>query len=352
VAAGKVIEAEEEYNNITALAETVNVKSVHRDLMKVKANLFAAKGDYQSAHQALIEFMQISEEAYTEERRQEIEKLKLAYDTERKEFRNKLLSSQNRKLNREVSKQSEIIRQNERQLFAQEKYATVGKMYANFAHEIKAPFQMLYNGLCEFEELVDTVENNLFINRNRDKLKNRIDRSKWTIDYVSRSVRNTEDFRLEEVNLNDVINDYRDYLAETILESGTEIKCELAKDLPVILGDWGRLTQVISNLVKNASEALKQAGYENGLITIRTLHYDDKVILEILDNGPGIRGQNVNELFRQFFTTKKHGLGLGLYNVRKFTEQMNGEVEAIDNSPRPGATFRLVFPGYVSAVRG
>ena len=61
------------------------------------------------------------------------------------------------------------------------------------------------------------------------------------------------------------------------------------------------------------------------------------------DNGPGLPEDVLGRLFESFFTTKAHGLGLGLAIVRSIAERHHGRVQA-ENGPRGGATFRVVVP--------
>jgi signal transduction histidine kinase len=336
--------------NLLAKPETRQNTFALRNLYEANADLLARLGRHAEAFDSLKQHMEISREAFTAERSKEIELLKLSYDMEQKEFKSALLKQQNMKLNREVKKQSEIIRQNERQLFAQDKFATIGKMYANFAHEIKTPFQLLSNGLSEFEQVISVVEDNLYIRRNKDELHNKINRSKWIIDYISSSVRDTDVFYEKPVDLNMVVSDYVNYLSAPVRQSGFVLVAELAENLPPILGDWGRLTQIISNLVKNAAEAMQGANSKNNKIRIRTACTAKTVHLEIEDSGKGIPPAELNEVFRQFYTTKPQGLGLGLFNVKKFVNQMNGDLEIRDNGKKPGTTFRLSFRIHKSAV--
>jgi signal transduction histidine kinase len=347
---GDYSEAEELVSFVQQKADETKSAYTQRILYKAKSELLAKTGDFKSALELLRKFMEISEEAYNEDRRREMDTLKISYDTEKKEFKSKLLTAQNRNLNREVKKQSEIIHRNERQLFDQEKFATIGKLYANFAHEIKSPFQILYNGLNEFEQVVNSLKQDLYLNRTREDLNGKINRSKWMIDYISASVRDTDVFYETETSLNKVIEDYLGYLAAPVTSKGFEIRADLDRALPLILGDAGRLTQIVSNLVKNAAEAMESPQHGSNLISIRTFRKDANICLEIEDSGKGIKPGELNSIFRQFYTTKPQGLGLGLFNVRKFVEQMRGDITVHENKGKPGLTFRITFPAYVSAI--
>jgi signal transduction histidine kinase len=95
---------------------------------------------------------------------------------------------------------------------------------------------------------------------------------------------------------------------------------------------------------------MQGANPKNNKIRIRTASTAKTVHLEIEDSGKGIPPAELNEVFRQFYTTKPQGLGLGLFNVKKFVNQMNGDLEIRDNGKKPGTTFRLSFRIHKSAV--
>jgi signal transduction histidine kinase len=118
------------------------------------------------------------------------------------------------------------------------------------------------------------------------------------------------------------------------------VTLKLPTDLPRVRGFGGELNQVWANLVDNALDAVSQGG--RVMVTARTEGH--KVVVSIIDDGPGIPADVKNRIFDPFFTTKPigHGTGLGLDIVRRLVHQNDG---LIDVESVPGRTeFRVALP--------
>lgn len=122
--------------------------------------------------------------------------------------------------------------------------------------------------------------------------------------------------------------------------------------VPPILGNQGRLTQVLLNLVVNAIQAMKDGGTGNNRVVIRTRHHEGRVTVEVEDNGVGIPAENLPRLFEPFFTTKPpgEGTGLGLSICHNIVTSYHGTLEA--HSTRGlGTRFVMDFPVAQANVR-
>jgi two-component system, NtrC family, sensor kinase len=108
---------------------------------------------------------------------------------------------------------------------------------------------------------------------------------------------------------------------------------------PVVKGDDGQLHQVALNLVTNALQAVKDRGHVRVLTAVR----DRKALLEVADDGPGIRPEVKERLFEPFFTTRENGTGLGLFVSYGIVERHGGRIE-VDDAPGGGARFRVWLP--------
>ncbi|HSG82511.1 MAG TPA: HAMP domain-containing sensor histidine kinase [Gemmatimonadota bacterium] len=122
-----------------------------------------------------------------------------------------------------------------------------------------------------------------------------------------------------------------------------DVVTELTAEAPRITAASSALEQVIINLLDNALHALNGNGA--GRITVRTCQEDDRTVLEIADNGPGIPPEIIDQVFEPFFTTKPAGAGtgLGLAIVHTIVAECGGSV-TVRSSPGEGATFSLSFP--------
>ncbi|MGE0025303.1 MAG: ATP-binding protein [Hyphomicrobium sp.] len=154
------------------------------------------------------------------------------------------------------------------------------------------------------------------------------------------------------------INDLRDAVSDSVIlfrESHASVVYGLKlPDAPLLAAfDRRLLTQAVTNLVKNATEAVEQAMEaepgRNGRVDVE-LHVEDRAVaIDVIDNGPGLPKHNRSRLLEPYVTTKGHkGTGLGLAIVAKITEQ-HGGVLLLDDAPvtpqrASGARVRLSFP--------
>lgn len=123
------------------------------------------------------------------------------------------------------------------------------------------------------------------------------------------------------------------------------VELDLDPGLPYVLAPPHAITQVITNLVVNALQALESKSREARELRIRTSHDDDVVFFEIADNGPGIAPEVVARVFDPFFTTKSvgAGTGLGLSISRELVHRSGGEI-FVESELDRGACFRVVLP--------
>ena len=117
-----------------------------------------------------------------------------------------------------------------------------------------------------------------------------------------------------------------------------EPRLELGK-LPVTAGNVHELTQVISNLIFNAVEALPHGGQ----LTLRTRAEKDKIVLEVVDRGIGMSQEVQDKIFEPFFTTREAGHGLGLSIAYGIVKRYQGEI-AVSSEEGSGTTFTVQLP--------
>ncbi len=107
------------------------------------------------------------------------------------------------------------------------------------------------------------------------------------------------------------------------------------------VADIGQLNQIIVNLFENA-EGASIAFSKSPCIYTRISSIDDKVVIEVEDNGPGFAKNVLGHDPKPYFTTKENGTGLGLAIVQKIMQDHCGELEMY-NSKKGGAVVRLIF---------
>ena len=110
--------------------------------------------------------------------------------------------------------------------------------------------------------------------------------------------------------------------------------------LPKIMLDEEQLLKVVTNLILNAREAVQPAGQ----VRIETVRTDGGVMLTVSDNGCGMAPEFLSRsLFRPFQTTKKNGLGIGLFQSKMIVEAHKGRIQ-VESEPGKGTTFRILLP--------
>ena len=137
--------------------------------------------------------------------------------------------------------------------------------------------------------------------------------------------------------LNKLVNEMVDLYS--LSHPGILFKVNLVEPEPRLLLDRGRITQLLTNLIKNAQESVEQGDIQ---ITINTEITKDQLVLSIKDNGKGFKDDIINHVFEPYETTKPGGSGLGLAIVKKIVEEHGGNIVA-KNHPK-GAIISVYLP--------
>jgi signal transduction histidine kinase/HAMP domain-containing protein len=246
-------------------------------------------------------------------------------------------------------------------LLQSERLATVGRMAAQIAHEIRNPLSSI--GL-NAELLEDDLAGREEGRRLLKAIQTEVDRlAAITEDYL-RYARLPSPQRAPG-DLNAVARSLCEFLAPEAASRGVKLVPELAADLPTLRLDEAQLRQALLNLVRNAFEVLEGGGPElpaeaelqdaarrgaarrahsrGGVIKISTRELADAVELAISDDGPGIPPEIVDRIFEPFFSTKSGGTGLGLALTLQIIEGHGGQLR-VETTPGAGATFLIRFP--------
>jgi signal transduction histidine kinase len=117
--------------------------------------------------------------------------------------------------------------------------------------------------------------------------------------------------------------------------------------------DKQRVLQILVNLISNSKYALSDNQKKNKILTIRSYqHGENRLRIEVKDNGIGIPKENMAKIFTHGFTTKKDGHGFGLHSSALAAKAMGGSLTVHSDGPGHGATFTLELPLKLSkAVR-
>lgn len=224
-----------------------------------------------------------------------------------------------------------------------EALAAIGTLTAGLAHEIRNPLNAAALQLQLLQRRASKVADEAL----RAKLSEPIE---LVLVELGRLTTMLDDFlglarpqevERERVLLRELVHDVTRLQAPLCATHGIAIEEELEAGL-VVLGDRHRLQQVLVNLVVNAREAM--LGHALGTrITIVGRRERDRAVIEVRDEGPGLKSDASSDPFTPFVTTKAAGTGLGLAIVRKIVRMHGGDV-FLENGSRGGAVARLELP--------
>lgn len=129
-------------------------------------------------------------------------------------------------------------------------------------------------------------------------------------------------------------------LARQRMKDGCEVETDIRpKDL-IVYADEGLISRVVTNLLKNAAEAVPAGGH----IWLKAYTGEnDTVVIDVINNGPMIPDDITTHIFVPFFTTKKDGSGIGLSISRQIMRVSNGFISLITDRANHLTTFRLIF---------
>ncbi len=115
--------------------------------------------------------------------------------------------------------------------------------------------------------------------------------------------------------------------------------------MPAVQLDKHRVLMILVNLIKNAGGAMVNMSDRPPLVTLHTeLTPEQKLIIQVIDNGEGIAEENLTRIFAHGFTTRKEGHGFGLHSCVLAAMEMGGVLRAQSDGPGQGATFTLELP--------
>lgn len=213
---------------------------------------------------------------------------------------------------------------------------SLGHVFSAVRHEIGNPINSAKMALSVVERNFDSLGRNEALEYIREVL-GEIDRVSDLLTSL-RSFNLYEDVEPRPIDIDHFLREFGEFARRDLRHQGIELALEIDAPGLRVQADPRALRQVLINLLANAADAM--AGKENARATLSVRASGDSVLLELRDNGPGIPGEVLDDLFKPFFTTKKRGTGLGLPIVRKMLARMSATV-AIENNLEGGASVMI-----------
>lgn len=218
-------------------------------------------------------------------------------------------------------------------LIRTEKLAFLGELAGGVGHELRNPLGVITNAVYYLESTMPP---------NEDKLEEYLKIIGTEARVASRIVSDLMDFaRLKQTN-KEFVNISE--LVAKVLEKlpspeNISVETQLPQDLPSIPMDEIQITQVLTNLVTNAYQAMA----DGGELTISSQIVNGHMQLSVADTGTGISEDHKVRLFEPLFTTKARGIGLGLAISNRLTEANGGTIQ-VESEEGKGATFIIRLP--------
>jgi signal transduction histidine kinase len=241
-------------------------------------------------------------------------------------------------LAREFDAMAAAIQEREHRLIRSERLATVGRMAAHIAHEVRNPLASIgLNAELLGDEIGDRGDE---ARRLVTSIIGEVDRLTEITETYLRFARLPRP-KLERENVAAIVASVMDMSRGELAQAGVEVTVDIAPGLPDIPADEAQLRQALINLVRNAREALADA--ETRRLDVAVRETAGRVVVTIHDSGAGIGASNMSKIFDPFFSTKERGTGLGLALVQQIVVDHGGQIE-VASPPGAGTTFTLALP--------
>lgn len=269
----------------------------------------------------------------------------------------------NRMLTREVSRRTNELKQQQKQLMQADKMTSLGILVSGVAHEINNPSSLLLLNLPVIQEFYSDAEDileahyqehgdfyiaGLEYSRMRDEIPSMLQDMLKGTHKIRRIVNDLKDFARETpddlkelVEINEILEVAIRLVDNTLRQSCNQFNVEYTQPLPRFYGSAQKIEQVIINLIVNACQALETP---DQAINVRTFLKDEHhLCLEVCDQGRGITPEHMARLYDPFFTTRREegGTGLGLFISSKIVQEHGGSL-VYESSPQ-GTKATLTF---------
>lgn len=220
------------------------------------------------------------------------------------------------------------------------KFGVIANLASSISHEIRNPLSsvaMHAEGL-KGRLKKSSLKPNDPAYHSLDILQKEVNRLHRIIDQFLNLARSRETI-LVQLRINALINDVIVLVQQQAVERNITIEKELDDTIDFIYGDADQIKQVILNIVLNAFQAIEN----DGRVTFRSRASNERILVEIHDNGKGISPEARGHLFELYYTTKEDGSGIGLAISRNIMQAHDGRI-TFESAEGKGTVFILDFP--------
>jgi signal transduction histidine kinase len=254
---------------------------------------------------------------------------------------NAALRQHQAELERRIAERSRQLQEAQAHVLHQEKMAAFGLLAAGIAHEVGNPL----TSISTLVQLLQRRDCDAYTRERLALVSGQLQRIRTTLRELADFGRPARTDR-GRCALADIVAEALGIAKYYKGTSRRAVRVDVPADLPPLMGVHDQLVQVVLNLVLNAVDATGKGGQ----IELTAAPSGRDVVLTVADDGHGIADAHAARLFQPYFTTKKHGTGLGLFVTRKLVADHGGRIE-FDSVPGRGTTFRVYLPaGPVAAA--
>jgi signal transduction histidine kinase len=261
----------------------------------------------------------------------------------------------------DLARANDTLSANHALLVQTEKLAAVGRLTAGIAHELASPLSAMMASIDDADALcreyarsigdpsVTTEDHRAVAKELTDAVtlgRNATQRAVRFVRGIRAHTRDPGPRATERFDLGPIVVEAIELLAHAARAANVRVSFEASRTPIEIVGVPSRVNQVVTNLLKNAIDAIGEHA-KRGNVTIRLRQDASDAVLEVQDDGPGIPADVVTRIFEPMFTTKPYGqgTGLGLAIVQEIVQaELKGTVE-VRTAEREGATFVVRLPG-------
>lgn len=248
-------------------------------------------------------------------------------------------------------KVTELQAQQQRQELAHLSRVTMlGELSGSMAHELNQPLTAILSNAQAAQRFL--AQDKVDLNEVTEILADIVDQDHRAGEVIRRLrlLLKEGEVHQQPLNVNEVLQEGLRLIRNDLVNRGVVLTPRFAPSLPPAIGDRVQLQQVLVNLVMNACDAMTDNAPADRRVVVSTeLSNGEGVLCSVSDLGPGIPSESLEQVFSFFFTTKSHGLGVGLAVCRSIIVAHGGRLWA-SNNPEGGATFHFTLPATVEAT--
>jgi PAS domain S-box-containing protein len=239
---------------------------------------------------------------------------------------------------------AEQLRASQWELAEARRQATMGAVGASIAHELGQPLAaMVTNANAGLRWLAKSEPDLDAVRRILERIVDGGHRASAVINGIRSMFR--KDFgERRPLCVNDVIDEVVALVYGELESRHISLQKELCRRLPLVMIEQTQMQQVLLNLIMNALDAMNSVMDRKRVLAVKSARCSsNRVLITIQDSGTGIEPKHMERLFEAFFTTKAHGMGMGLSICRAIVEAHGGRLWA-SSSINPGSVFNIQLP--------